>query len=148
MPCIPGGDGQVTHHDLVKRAERWLRGTRRCLVVACEIASTAREVPDAIGWRSHQSILIECKATRADFLSDAKKPHRIYPEWGMGELRYYMTPPALIALDELPPKWGLLEAGPKVVRMKMDAAGFPAGAAIRYERRLLVKVIQRLEEGK
>jgi len=133
----------VTHAELVDRAERWLRGTARCSVVVRELWSMSMEIPDAIGWRGNQSTLIECKATRADFLSDAKKPHRMNPDWGMGELRYYMTPPGLISVDELPARWGLLEAGPRVVRVKMYAAGFPRMTAAWRERPLLIKALKK-----
>jgi len=50
------------------------------------------------------SYMIECKATRSDFLSDKTKPFRKKPERGVGNYRYYMTPPNLISADDLPEK--------------------------------------------
>lgn len=65
------------HEFLCKKAAAWLRSRARCEPVFSRIAS-CKEVPDAIGWTSNykfpgQSIVIECKATRPDFLRDAKK---------------------------------------------------------------------------
>ncbi len=91
-----------------------------------------KEIPDAIGWlRSGVSLLIECKASRADFLSDAVKPSRrsskasvsggpepsnaeppIKPPRkteGLGAYRFYLAPSGLLHPDELPEGWGLLE---------------------------------------
>lgn len=54
------------------------------------------------------TILIEAKTSRADFLNDAKKPHRIDPQMGVGKWRYYICPEGLINVEDLPPKWGLI----------------------------------------
>ena len=62
-----------THAELVKRAEHWLMKTVGCSFCLTELTTSAGEIPDAIGWKNGRSILIECKATRADFLSDKKK---------------------------------------------------------------------------
>lgn len=67
----------ATHADLVAPAARWLKGTVRCGVVLTEAPSMDGESPDAIGWRSGYSVLVECKASRADFLADSRKPHRV-----------------------------------------------------------------------
>jgi hypothetical protein len=56
------------------------------------------------------STLIECKASRSDFLSDKKKPFRQNPEFAMGRYRFFLCPWELIRVDELPGKWGLLWA--------------------------------------
>lgn len=99
----------MTHNDLVERAGKWLKSFG-CSVVLCErVAYTRyREIPDAIGWKGSQSILIECKVSRADFLRDKKKIFRMYPEYGMGERRLYMCPPGIINKEDLPVGWGLL----------------------------------------
>lgn len=96
----------MTHAELVVRAARWLK--RKCSVVLTELVTTG-ETPDAIGWHGTLSILIECKATRSDFLADRQKAFRVCCESGMGALRYYMTPKALVEPQELPAGWGLLE---------------------------------------
>lgn len=95
-----------THAELVAEAARWL--CNRCAVVLTELV-TSGEVPDAIGWRSGLSILVECKTSRADFMADSKKPFRQHPAMGIGHYRYFLAPDGLIAVEELPPRWGLLE---------------------------------------
>lgn len=99
----------MTHAELVERAARWLKGTAGCNVVLAEFVAQVGEIPDAIGWKSCESFLIECKTSRADFLADKKKPWRREPEFGMGVYRYFMAPAGIIKPEELPAGWGLLE---------------------------------------
>jgi hypothetical protein len=100
----------VTHAQLVKLAENWLR-SRRCHIVLSEQTASSGEVPDVIGWKSNcHSIVVECKVSRADFLGDHKKAVRLNPELGMGCERFYLTPKGMIACEEIPVGWGLLEA--------------------------------------
>lgn len=110
----------MTHSALCRLAVDWLMrpASRRgpgCLTAVSETANAINgEIPDAIGWRpySHNgcgSTLVEVKISRSDFLADAKKPHRGQPQIGMGTYRYYMAPAGLIALEELPSRWGLIE---------------------------------------
>jgi len=100
----------MTHADLCVLASKWLRNKCGCGVVAQEVVSNthSRETPDAIGWRSDYSVLIECKTSRADFLADKRKVFRKVSENGMGNFRFYLCPEWLINCDDLPPKWGLL----------------------------------------
>jgi hypothetical protein len=102
---------------------RWL--TRKCSVVLYELATAADETPDVIGWSVGTSILVECKMTRSDFLRDAKKPVRSDPRKGMGHRRYYLCPPDVIGVDDLPPKWGLLWATRGQIDVKREARGHP-----------------------
>lgn len=95
------------HATLVDAGRKWL--CRKCAVVLTEIASSAFEQPDVVGWSGWQSILIECKASRSDFFSDAKKSFREFPEQGIGCIRFFLTPAGLINQDEVPVGWGLLE---------------------------------------
>lgn len=134
----------MTHADLIRRAEKWLRNTMRCSVVVTEMVSYANETPDAIGWTSSKSILIECKTSRADFLQDGKKHFREHPEYGMGDFRFYMAPPGLIKSEELPKRWGLLEALPKQVRIIMWAVSFDQERTAFKERPLLFSALRRL----
>lgn len=98
-----------THDELVKHAGRWLQNTLRCGVVLMESSGGGLEIPDAIGWRrGWESHMIECKASRSDFLADAKKPFR-GPEDGVGLCRWYFAPEGIISKDELQDGWGLLE---------------------------------------
>lgn len=109
----------MTHSDLVARAAKWLRNTKRCGVVVAELsASYSSEIPDAIGWKGPtHSILVEAKATRADFLKDARKFFRQNWDYGMGQQRFYMVPAGMVRLDELPDGWGLLYCHPKKVEV-------------------------------
>lgn len=107
----------MTHAQLVKLAERWLR-SYRCSIVLSEQTADSGEVPDVIGWRSnYDSVLVECKVSRADFFADQNKPVRRCPQAGMGSRRFYLTPKALLHPGELPLGWGLLEASKREVQM-------------------------------
>jgi hypothetical protein len=114
----------VQHSTIVALGVRWL-GRQRS-VVLYEFATAADENPDVIGWAvGAGSILIECKLSRSDFLRDAAKTVRKNPRVGMGQRRYYLCPPDLINLKDLPPKWGLLWAIKGQVMVKREARGHP-----------------------
>lgn len=108
----------MTHGDLVARAERWLKNQGCGVVFRDEFkAATGNgELPDAIGWRDGLSILVECKASRADFLADKGKPFRQAPELGMGDWRFFLCPPEIITVSDLPEGWGLLYAHQKQIK--------------------------------
>lgn len=119
----PPAHPTMTHADLVARAASWLRNTRRCGVVLTECSGGGHEIPDAIGWRSggRVSTLVECKASRADFLRDGKKWHRRHGDVvGIGQERFYFAPPGLIRVEELPAGWGLAEVCGGVVRVRKN----------------------------
>lgn len=109
----PLNPGAVSHAELVEAAAKWLV-RQGCVLVVTEAAGgwyMTGESPDAIGWKPDgKSILVEAKATRSDFLSDGKKKWRLGGA-AMGALRYYIAPKDLIAKEELPAGWGLLEVG-------------------------------------
>lgn len=87
-------------------------------MVLRELTTTGTsEIPDALGWRGNETVLVECKTSRADFLAERSKPHRREPDRGMGRYRYFLCPPDLISADELPAKWGLLYAQPRNVKV-------------------------------
>src|SRR5260370_24713108 len=103
---------------------RWL--SRQCSVVLYEFATEADENPDVIGWAlGAGSILIECKLSRSDFIKDAGKTFGRNPRAGMGQRRYYLCPPDLIQVKDLPAKWGLLWAIKGQVIVKREARGCP-----------------------
>lgn len=108
----------MTHNELVNRAERWLKNQGCGVVFRDEFRAVTcdGEQPDAIGWRSGLSLLIECKASRGDFLADKKKRFRQDPALGMGDWRFFMCPPDLINPEDLPQGWGLLYALPRQVK--------------------------------
>jgi len=98
----------MTHDELVERAAIWLK--KEHPIVVTEMTSGARETPDAIGWSSWGSVIIEAKASINDFRADHEKFFRKYPEYGMGRLRYFIVPKELenTLKDNLPSGWGLL----------------------------------------
>lgn len=109
-----------THDELARLAVKWLklpqsRGGPGCQVAFSEARNgvNAGEIPDAIGYRAgvwdEGTTLVEVKVSRADFLADAKKPHRLDPASGIGRYRYYLAPEGLIKPEELPERWGLIE---------------------------------------
>lgn len=91
----------MTHTELITLSAAWLRA-QNCSVVITDMTHGGSETPDAIGWQRTDSILIECKASRADFLADRHKPFRRDPERGMGMLRYYATPEGLLKPEDRP----------------------------------------------
>lgn len=100
----------MSHAELVDRGRRWLR-RQGCSVILHEPfrSGVLIEQPDAIGWREGASILIEAKTSRADFAVDAKKPHRVEPNRGVGDWRFFIAPAGLLKVEELPDRWGLIE---------------------------------------
>ena len=136
----------MTHAQLVERAVRWLRAYR-CGVVLSEQACVSGEMPDAIGWkRASHSVLVECKVTRADFLADLGKLFRLKPEKGVGCERFYLTPPALVKVEELPPGWGLLELRRgRVETVQAAAKNLRTATGFRYEMNLLLASLRRVE---
>jgi hypothetical protein len=137
------------HAQLVSAAVDWLRHKYRCGVVLSEQYCATGEVPDAIGWKGmSRSVVIECKASRADFLTDAKKPFRMNPEEGLGCERFYLCPPGLIPLKELPPGWGLLECSRKQVRVVVKAnkrKSLRTEVGLMKEMNLLLASLRRVE---
>lgn len=149
------------HSSLVGRAGRWLRYSAvvterimdqsrqqrvRCGVVLTELITYESETPDAIGWFQHGrwSILVEAKASRADFLADKNKTFRMRPDSGMGAYRYYMAPEGIITPDDLPDRWGLLEVRGKTVTVVVAAKCFDRWAE-RAERTLLWSALRRVQ---
>lgn len=112
------GGGDFSHGGLVDLACSWL-SRQNCGIVFSDkfgaVVSTG-EKPDAIGFRHSVSILVECKATRADFLSDKNKKFRKNPTLGMGDWRFYLSPQGIIEPRDLPEGWGLLHATSRGVR--------------------------------
>jgi len=139
-----------THAELCKRAGLWLRNNRGCSVVLVDHKGLrTQEQPDAIGWKSAtHSYLVECKASRADFLADKKKPFR-RSGLGMGHFRYYFCPPDVIQVADLPPLWGLLywEKGRVAPVHKAQAHAMSSAPGLSEERALLIHCIERIVGG-
>ncbi|HTB12183.1 MAG TPA: hypothetical protein VK752_11455 [Bryobacteraceae bacterium] len=134
--------GAMTHASLVALGVRWL--SRQSSTVFYEFAASKKENPDIIGWATGFSTLIECKATRSDFLSDSKKAVRKKPAAGMGQRRYYLCPSGIVKVEDLPKKWGLLWAEKGRVMVKKEARGHPERSLI-AELRFLNSMLRRAQ---
>lgn len=133
----------MQHATLVQTGVRWLR--QKCSVVLYEFSVVRGESPDVIGWGSGAgSCLIECKLTRADFLRDAQKKTRKKPGEGMGHRRYYMSPPEVIGVQDLPPKWGLLWVSGRQVTVMREAKGH-AKRNLAAEVQFLARMLRRAQ---
>ena len=96
-----------THDELVSHAKRFLQ--RKHVLVITEMKGGCGEEADAIGWNSKgMATLIECKATRNDFLLDKRKWFRQTPQQGMAAFRYYLINDGVVIANELPADWGLM----------------------------------------
>ncbi len=136
------------HAQLVSAAVDWLRHGYGCGVILSEQYCATGEIPDAIGWKGVcRSVVIECKATRADFLADAAKPFRANAAEGLGCERYYLALPGLISPEELPPGWGLLEYRRGEVRIVVKASrkNLRSEAGLIKEMNLLLSSLRRVE---
>jgi hypothetical protein len=138
----------MKHAQLVARAADWLRSRYGCGIVLSEQYCATGEVPDVIGWKaSCQSVLVECKVSRPDFLADAGKPFRLKPEEGLGSRRIYMAPAGVIAPTELPKHWGLLECRGREVELVVKPARVDLRTQVGFlkEMNLLLASLRRVE---
>ena len=136
------------HAQLVARAVEWLRYKYGCGIILSEQYCATGEVPDVIGWKGLcQSVLVECKVSRGDFLADTGKPFRLNPEEGLGCKRFYLAPAGMIARDELPKHWGLLECKGREVRVVVKPAkqDLRSPAGLMKEMNLLLASLRRVE---
>lgn len=134
----------MTHAELVIRAGKWLK-RMGCSTVIVDKYADGIEEPDAIGWKANGfSILVEVKTSVADFRRDANKPFRVYPAFGMGSHRYFMTVPGLLRRDAIPPMWGFLEVVGRTVRVAVPPKHFVEKATYR-ELTLLLAYTRRRE---
>lgn len=138
----------MTHSQLVRLAEEWLRKRYRCGIVLSEQSCASGETPDVIGWKgSCRSVLVECKISRADFFADREKPFRKQPEMGMGCERFYLAPRGVIDQSELPPAWGLLECKGREVSMTVRPRrqSQRTEVGLQWEMNLLLASLRRVE---
>jgi len=109
----------MTHNELIDTAKRWLQSEHT--VVITDMTCGVSETPDAIGWKSWGSTLIECKTSLGDFKKDMSKHFRKNPARGMGNYRYFLTPQGLLTKCLLPIDWGLLEVIGQKIQMIQEA---------------------------
>lgn len=143
-----------THGELVSIAVRWLRNSRKCVAAFGEIVTDSQVTPDAIGFlraphgRPGWSVYVECKTSRSDFRADKKKPIHTRPESCPGQERWYLTAPGLVRVNEVPPGWGLAEAGHNRVRLLQDAArGEFSASRASEDMGILLSALRRHERG-
>lgn len=142
------------HEEIVAASVRWLR-RNGCAAILCDpFKAGLREQPDAIGWRDGISLVVEVKASRSDFLADAKKPHRIDPADAVGDWRFYAAPAGVVKVEDLSAGWGLLEwdgrclkpsHGVPLGNCNWHGAPFRDTSNKRAETQLLVSAIHRPE---
>lgn len=161
----------MNHNELCEVAKKWLLRVNSQRGHACNFAlSECRsgwggEIPDAIGYRSvenrvTETVVVEVKVSRSDFLADAKKAHRADGK-GMGMYRYFMCPEGMIDPKEVPPRWGLLWVNSRghvkpmlgPVALSNNCGTFPAAAEpwkhqhdTEREMWLLVRVMGRIND--
>lgn len=117
------------HQSLIDLAVRWLKRNGFAVIASDLVVAGVTEIVDAIAFRSNSSVVVEAKASRADFLADKLKPHRT--TGGLGVYRFYISPPGVIEIPDLPPRWGLLHAtGRKVTEVLRPTGNYwpPCGA--------------------
>lgn len=130
------------------RAAEWLRRRFACSIVLSEQYCATGEIPDVIGWKAPcQSVLVECKVSRGDFLADANKSFRLHPEEGLGSKRLYMAPAGIIGAQELPKHWGLLECRGRDVELtvKPGRVDLRTQLGLMKEMNLLLASLRRVE---
>ena len=137
----------MTHQQLVRMAEQWLRRQYRCGIVLSEQSCAGGETPDVIGWKgSCRSVVIECKVSRSDFFADQEKLCRRQPETGMGCERFYLVPQGLIDKAELPPAWGLLECKGREITIALKRRQSQrTEIGMKWEMNLLLASLRRVE---
>jgi len=90
--------------------------------------------------------VVECKASRADFLVDREKPFRRQPQSGMGCERFYLAPARLLDPSELPEGWGLLEVRNRSLEMVSPSSkSLRSARGFRHEMNLLLASLRRVE---
>lgn len=133
-----------THKELVKRMTLWIKYCQHMGIVISELSTGTSETPDIIAWGSGAcSMLIECKISRQDFLSDRKKRFRENSTEGVGDRRYYAAPRGLIKIEELPHQWGLFEVKGRDISIKKEAEYQQTSK--RHECVMLMSVVRRLK---
>jgi hypothetical protein len=145
-PLLIKPDGYAcSHKEGVKRIAAWLGGTKKMGVVMAERVCTAStETPDAVAWSGRgESILVEVKVSRSDFLADKNKIFRRDEDLGVGTWRYFAAPAGILKPEDMPPGWGLLDILQYQVRETVIPEAKTANRVAEVQ--MLVSAIRRLE---
>ena len=99
----------MTHDDIAEWAANRIRRMGYPYAFANLTNAMMGEQPDVLGMDYlANSIVIEVKVSRSDFMADQKKPWRQEGK-GFGHRRVYLTPAGLLNADEIPYGWELWE---------------------------------------
>lgn len=137
----------MTHDQLLIKVSRWLKKHEQnmivpnCSLVINDLSTAHRSRPDVIGFNSHTSVLLEVKVSRGDFLADREKAVRKDESLEVGELRYFVSPPGIIRVVDLPPGWGLIHFSNNKFSVEKVSEEFSAN--LEGERKILLSHIRR-----
>jgi hypothetical protein len=111
----------VLHEKLCCKGVAWLKRNGFGVASLNVWGAGSRERVDCIGFRQQCSALIEVKVSRSDFLADMNKPER--QSGGVGTYRFYLAPTGLLRVNDLPEKWGLIEASGRSLKLTYGPKG-------------------------
>lgn len=117
---LPRPEPKDLHPKLCEIGRKWVlrapssKGGNMHLAFTEIGCNKVKEHPDVFGLHSSgETVILEAKASRADFLADKKKPFRADPDQGMGDFRYYISPKDVVREEDLTgTKWGLIWVSP------------------------------------
>lgn len=143
------------HYELCLLAEKFLKKQNFGVVFrdGFHAVTTSGERFDTFAFRSNTSCLIEAKVSRGDFLKDKNKRFRNCPEIGVGLWRFYLSPPGIIDVSDLPEGWGLLHAVNEKIKKihgwppntKWSEAPFLGKTNLEAERAIMYSALRRME---
>ena len=120
------------HYELCKLGAKLVRSRKNptlpfnspCKFATVELVCAGAELTDVWGTNGYETVMIEVKTSRSDFLADKRKYARskVAEELNhqIGNYRYYLCPDGVIKEEDLPENWGLLiYDGKKIQRVKM-----------------------------
>lgn len=116
------------HRELCLAAGKWLRSQHSAepwkmpwKYAAVELVTANAETPDAWATNGYESVVVEVKVSRSDFMADQKKYSRSENARTaghmMGNYRYYLCPDGLLTESDIPEGWGLLYHDGKTVKI-------------------------------
>lgn len=140
----------MKHKDLVQIGHKWLLKHNswklRCNFVVTEFRYAGSEEPDIFGLMGGNTLMVEVKVSRGDFIKDSLKRHRM-EDTGIGNFRYFLCPAYLINSDELPDGWGLLWFKDGEITILKEAR-FRTEPNIKAQQNLMYSIIRRLAKHK
>ncbi len=117
---LPRPEPKDLHSKLCEIGRKWVlrapsaKGGNMHLAFTEIGCQSVKEHPDVFGLHSSgETIVLEAKASRSDFLADKRKEFRNDPDQGMGDFRYYICPKDVIKEEDLVgTQWGLIWVSP------------------------------------